>query len=275
MSWPKHSKVLQDIVLALALTCSCLAQQYHATPGTTSTTDIPITSSGTLIHDSGVTQSYFIAGSVSGDIVCDSDGHCYTRSSGSYLGEDRKDDGKGPTSEQLRQSAHLISATERPPAGYRSLAAEVGLIPSRTSDEAAVLDGIAQEGLRVYDYEKVDGYLWRKAAREGAHARWVWKPLRGRDENAITERAYSAANVLVAKVGYVINQQYQQEVPARVLAELKCMIADIPDALFLVSDYEVIKPDPFLAVTTPKLLQAGKIWIVDRWDEPGFTESGK
>ena len=44
----------------------------------------------------------------------------------------------------------------------------------------------------------------------------------------------------------------------------------MPEAMLIVSDYETVKPDPFLAVTTPALLAAGKIWIVAVWDEPNF-----
>jgi hypothetical protein len=71
-------------------------------------------------------------------------------------------------------------------------------------------------------------------------------------------------------MGFISPNEYAQSVPYRVLGEMKVLMEAVPEALFLISDYEAIKPDPFLAVTTEKLLGAGKIWIVSQWDEPGF-----
>ena len=58
--------------------------------------------------------------------------------------------------------------------------------------------------------------------------------------------------------------------PERVLVEVRDLLAEVPDLVLLVSDYEVLRPDPFLAVTTRALLESGQLWVVDRWDEPDW-----
>lgn len=73
-------------------------------------------------------------------------------------------------------------------------------------------------------------------------------------------------------IGIVDPVQYAGELPIRAMERMASILADMPDAVFLVSDYETKRPDPFLAVTTRRLLAAGKLWVIERWDEPGFDD---
>jgi hypothetical protein len=182
--------------------------------------------------------------------------------------ETRKLDTRGPTLAQVRQAAHHLTPGQLAPLSYTELARSVGVqIPA---DEADILKAIHDAGLPVYEFDKVDAYLYRQALKQGAQTRWVWKPARDSDFEAINSDTLWRDR---AGIGFIHPAVYVQRLPIRVLAEMKAVLASIPEAVFLVSDYEVMKPDPFLAISTPKLLQSGKIWIVSQWDEPGFTEA--
>ncbi len=130
-----------------------------------------------------------------------------------------------------------------------------------------MLDAIHEADLTVYDFHQVDEYLWRQASRMKSNTRWVWKPLREKDSHLMVDIGLRGQT---ESAGYLLSDLYARRVPMKVLADMKAIMEKMPDAVFLVSDFEVIKPDPFLAVTTQKLLQAGKLWIIDQWDEPGF-----
>lgn len=171
----------------------------------------------------------------------------------------------------VRDASRSLSHAELAPTEYLTLAKSVGLTSAAT-DEARVLDVIDQIGLKVYDFGKVDEYLYGHALKQGAQAHWVWKPMREADLKEVQE---SGASLRVTKEGLVYPKQYSHKIPERVLLDVCNLLETMPDAVLLVSDYEVIKPDPFLAITTKKLLNEGKVWIVEQWDEPGFTEKGQ
>lgn len=179
----------------------------------------------------------------------------------------RKDDGKGPSIRLVRLAAKNWDALKLAPAEYMARAEKIGLSSAGT-DEARLLQAIHDTQLKVYGFDKVDSYLYRQALKMGSNYRWVWEPLREKDVKPASDNsgAHSA-------LGYVYAKQYSREVPDRVLADIERLMDCAPgDAIFLVSDFKAVNPDPFLAVTTPKMLEAGKIFIVDQWDEPGFGD---
>jgi hypothetical protein len=181
----------------------------------------------------------------------------------------KKDDGKGPTLAQVKSGARLILNTSLAPPEYTKLAQSIEMTPSASADEADLERTIHDIGIKVYDYHQVDEYLWRLALRQKSPSEWVWKGLRSKDADAVhalTERTHSTS-------GTVASQQYGRKVPLAAMQTVADVLAKVgPDTkpMFLVSDYETLRPDPFLAVTTLRLLDAGKIWIIAVWDEPGF-----
>lgn len=183
-----------------------------------------------------------------------------------YL-ETRKDDGHGPTILQVKANRRRLAPSDLAPAGYVKLAKSVGL--ETPAEEAEVLEAISDAGLGVYSFAKVDDYLYRQALKLGARYRWVWKPV---GAEAATQIGFTRKE---DHAGVVMATAYQRDVPVRVLQEIAKLKGCLAEAIFLVSDYEVVKPDPFLAITTKALLDQGKIWIVDQWDEPGFTEKAE
>lgn len=185
--------------------------------------------------------------------------------------ETRIDDGRGPTLVQVKHSRHPLNRADLAPAEYAKTAASLGLeVPA---EEATLLQALNDNHLGTYNFAKVDDYLYRQALKLGTRYRWVWEPVGAAGLKAVNESGadYDAK----ADLGLVMAREYQRPVPLRVLNEMKALRGCLAGAVFLVSDYEAVKPDPFLAVTTEKLLSAGKIWIVDQWDEPGFTDKAE
>ena len=244
---------------------ACFAQTQITNSGPlTDGTTIEMDIVGPTITNAGSLPNYAV-GSVPATSFHSSDwlvGLNVSSNGAGFIHEGRKPDARGPSLIQVKQSAARLTAAQLAPANYIALARSVGV--DGPAEEAAILDAIHEADLSVYDFDKVDGYLYRQALT-GTAVHWVWKPLRDKDVKPVAQAPWSQTGV-----GIVYAKLYTRKVPMSVLTEMKAVLATMPDAMFLVSDYEVIKPDPFLAVTTPKLLAAGKIWIVDQWDEPGF-----
>jgi hypothetical protein len=231
-----------------------------------------ISGSGTIAGDSTsnlATWPTLSAGSSGSFFVSDGTSLRLVGSNGVPI-ETRKWDGKITTKQHVDATAKLITAKELAPPGYIELAKSLGM-KAPTEDEAELLKLIYQHGWKVYDFDKVDDYLCRQAASMKANTRWVWKPMRDKDEKAFAAVGGVEWRETVG-MGYVYGQVYDKRVPMAILETAKCVMEDMESAVFLVSDFAVVKPDPFLAVSTPGLLQAGKIFIVARWDEPGFQE---
>lgn len=164
---------------------------------------------------------------------------------------------------ELRRSTHLLTEKDMAPAGYVALAKSVGAQPS--SDEADILAAIKDLELPVYPFDKVDRYLSNKAYEISNNTRWVWKPI-----STIGRMSLQDLNGASTRAGSVSSSLYTQRIPMNVLNNIVALMGRVPGAVFLISDYETVNPDPFLAVTTPELLGSGKIWIVSQWDEPRF-----
>jgi hypothetical protein len=180
--------------------------------------------------------------------------------------ETRKRIPAAPTIASLHQAALRFTRADLAPAGYLKLAHDLGV----PTDEASILEAIEHNQLEVFDYQRVDAYLYNQALKEGAKVRWVWKPARQMDEKKLISHTGASLGGDIQNVGYLYGKVYTKRVPMQVMATMKAVLDCVPDALFLISDFEVPKPDPFLAVTTPPLLEDGKIWIVQVWNEPGF-----
>lgn len=202
---------------------------------------------------------------------CDPGGHCYTFNTLPVAA--RKRNPHPPTIQMVKDSGQPLAEAVLAPADYVSLADSIGLSPSTSSDEARITAAIAKLGLHVYTFKLVDQYLYDKAVEHGKSDRWVWKPMRKRDVEAFSKCECAQDSEAVDDTGVLDNVQYAREIPISVLANVKNVLAEVPNASFLISDYTNVKPDPFLAVTTPRLLVDGKIWVIQVWDEPGFHDS--
>jgi hypothetical protein len=186
--------------------------------------------------------------------------------------ETRKPMPKPPTLASVLSTAYRIKASDLAPASYIATAKAIGM-DSASVDEARMTEAISNLGLMVFDYKQVDEFLYNKALAQGTNVRWVWKPMRSKDIDPI--KGSGGAWSLRPQMGFVYPDLYTGKIPFDVMKIVARVLECEPDALPLVSDYEVVKPDPFLAITTPKLLGAGNIWIVANWDEPDFKGRAK
>lgn len=210
-----------------------------------------------------------------GDVTWSAGSTVFAISNGAIRGgapvETRNADKPGPTLVQVKATAKIITARDSAPAGYIELARAMGVRPS--AEEADLMVALRDLGYPVYDFEKVDEYLYRQALKQGTNVRWVWKAANLSAEKRLSEEGGTWRDR--PGVGLVFNGMYKHRVPMATMTKMRDLAAKVPDAVFLISDYEVILPDPFLAVTTMDLLSANKIWIIDQWDEPGFGEAPK
>lgn len=169
---------------------------------------------------------------------------------------------------EIKASAKPVDSARLVPMSYLVKAQRIHL-ESAATNEAEMLTALNDLGVKLYNAESVSQYLYDKAHDKGANVEWVWKPMRDLDANSFTQVGFSFAD---AFGGRYSNQLYVHAIPERVVSLASLVLEHMPDAKFLVSDYEVRKPDPFLAVTTAKMAAAGKFFIIAAWDEPGYME---
>lgn len=223
------------------------------------------------------TPSTITSGSVWG---CSDGNLCVSTSSGTFttsLGwqgggppaETRKPIIPAVTISQVRKNSHKVQDSELAPASYRATARALQ-VNSAAIEEFELLQEIHDHALRVYDYDKVDKFLYNEALKQEENTRWVWKPLREPDLKIAS--ANSSWRV-ERGMGFVYPKLYNKAVPERVLNLVADLLECVPNAVMLVSDFEVIRPDPFLAITTPTLMKENKIFIIAQWDEPSFHDA--
>ncbi len=258
MKTPLTSKCCLLIALLAISTPGCSKAQTHAVTGVLPSSDITtggtITSSGNFVFGTGAATGGSMA--FTPNWCADSMGRVFD------CNRPLRPKRIGPPImlAAVRSSAKPIRASLAPVA-YLELARSINL-DSAATDEIRLTEAILHQGLTVYDAHLVDEYLTDKAEAISVNTRWVWKALRKVDE---PERGAQDLNGIM-----VLSTVYRHPVPATALAKVKELLDEMPDASFFVSDYETVKPDPFLIVTTKRLMEAGKGFIIDQWDEPGF-----
>lgn len=158
---------------------------------------------------------------------------------------------------------------------YAKLATEIGFRPAALiKDELFAF--LQDNHFCVYPYGKVKSYLDHQFGRkQNPHHNWDhtwgWCPLLNTDKGT--------SDLLIGLHGrnerdngeFEFERTYHGAVPYAVLDLVKNIQKTIPEIHFFVSD--VMRPqdrrggDPFLAVTTPGLVE---MIIVAVWDEPSF-----
>ena len=251
--------VLAALLMASILT-ACAQTAWTSTSGTITTSGaITSAGSGTLsISNGGWTM-----------MCADASGRVFS-CGGSQDMETRSLKTPGITLIQVKQSRHAVPKTVLASESYLKLAKTISL-KSPAVDSALMAEILADHGFLVYDYDKVDSYLYHAALKQGTNVRWVWKPMRDVD----AKNSGGASWQTWDGMGRISGTVYSKAIPERVLEKVACLLDEMKDAVFFVSDYEVVHPDPFLAVSTPKMLEDHKIFIVDQWDEPGFKDVPK
>ena len=162
---------------------------------------------------------------------------------------------------------------------YKALVAELGVDDSAIRNQE-FRQFLADEGIQVYDYEKVVAFLDAKVRGEAKKLRieyliWMWKPVNSKypvvgrypqhTDSSIS--GWIVVNGNLAGSSLPSTYIYSRPIPHPVLLTMKKIKDKFGDQVaFYVSDYEVRTPDPFLMVTGPGL----DFYCVERWDEPNF-----
>jgi|SRR5579863_1188314 len=158
------------------------------------------------------------------------------------------------------------------PATYLKHAEEIGL-ESPATENAKTLVALQKLGVKIYNEQSVSEYLYGKVREmKSPNMIWVWRPMRLADYQAFTKSQLRPATGNAYGGSYVWTQ-YQKAIPERVVELAAMVLKELPEANFIVSDYEVKRPDPFLAVTTPGMASLGQLYIIACWDEPAYTET--
>lgn len=267
----KHLKKIAALsmlsLVAIATTVVLYGQTVtHRKQGTTASTAIELNSSGIVTTSSTSTWNVpSVAFTTTTQAI--QDGVVYWTSNRTDI-EQRKLKNPLPTLQQVRLTARSLDNPEPVASEYLDLAKQIEL-HSAATDALRLESAIYDLDLKVYPFESVDDYLYNQALKQNAYMRWVWKPLREKDQKVFEGHH----NEMGVGFGFLAGDvMYTHPVPSRVLRTVANILAKLPQAKFLVSDYEAFKPDPFLAVTTETLMEAGKLYIVDMWDEPGYSD---
>lgn len=142
------------------------------------------------------------------------------------------------------------------PRSYEQLAKKLGVCVAGQAAGTSVkinndfMQFLSDHGLVLYDRVSVSKFLKQKAGKRNV----VWRPLREADK-AKSKSRWEDRPV----------SQYKKAVPYPVLLLVQDILEKFPMAKFYVSDYQVVRPDPFLEVRLN-----GKRYVVEHWDEPEF-----
>src|SRR5579872_3636867 len=136
-----------------------------------------------------------------------------------------------PTITDLHKTALHITRRDLAPVAYLKLAHDIGV----PADEAQILEAIEHNSLEVFDYEKVDSYLYNQALKQGAKVRWVWKPAREKDIETLQKSGVSSGER--ENTGFVYEKLYAKRIPMEVMATIKAVLECAPDAIPLISDF--------------------------------------
>lgn len=137
---------------------------------------------------------------------------------------------------------------------YLALSESVGVDSPIVADEL-LKRCLKAERIFVYNTEHVEKYL--KSMFTKSNQQLVWKALRKKDVDDMRR-----------PLG--IDPLYNRAIPGHALAKADKLIQafDRPDDLcFEVSDYEDVRPDPFLSV---RIKNSDSRFVIAYWDEPNF-----
>lgn len=150
---------------------------------------------------------------------------------------------------------------------YNRVAKAIGWKPGALLEQN-VRNFLAENGLCVFPYEKVEAYLDSKFGKFRGitvDSTWVWRPLRENDFGLERHAWVARRNGSIIEKG----PYYHGPIPPPVMATVEKIAQAFPEVKFFVSD--VPEPedrfgDPFLALCGLGM----KLLPVERWEEPSF-----
>jgi hypothetical protein len=160
---------------------------------------------------------------------------------------------------------------------YVRVARELGFEPPSLVDLKLGMF-LQQQEIPCYDNQKVDHHLREWVEREHGpngpfgtfetRHYWCWKPL---SKDATKHKSLSArlGAMVSEQHGDVTSIPYDKHVPIEALKTAQRIKVGAPcEVEFFVSDYQAVRPDPFLMV---RAAGGKREFVVAHWDEPGFS----
>jgi hypothetical protein len=144
---------------------------------------------------------------------------------------------------------------------YLRLSKELGTIAGNAELAWSALDDFLHErGMGYYNFEEVMKFLTKQTPQTPEKLKVSWEPLREKDTwNEWLPMSSSSSWP---------HPLYAKKVPLQALQLVSDIEKYAPDAYnFYVSDYAVVRPDPFLAVGIKNGHQRR---VIFHWDEPAF-----
>ena len=165
---------------------------------------------------------------------------------------------------------------------YVALATKLG-VGQEAVDGSRLHRFCAKHEIPIYDMKRVSGFLDKiqKAANveNKTDRTWRWSAIKnGYDTSnipATSELAPSSEHKPLimftftfdrARNGRVSSEQYRDKIPFAALRLVDQVVTEFPGAMFFVSELNMPKPDPFLAVK----VGMAPLAVISHWDEPGF-----
>lgn len=141
-----------------------------------------------------------------------------------------------------------------PPEEYLALRAKIGM--GRPQPANRLAQYLEEKGIPVYPTALVSKFLAREAAKEQKRQR----------------KAKTLPDNQTIQVIWVGHGEYRRHVPYPVLklmAEIKEAMPPTENVGFWISDYQAVRPDPFLSVG---IIYNGRWeqYVVAHWDEPNW-----
>jgi len=150
---------------------------------------------------------------------------------------------------------------------YAQLAEEIDFHPPSLLIQR-LKNFFAENGLPIYDLDKVERYMDTLSNRKDKV--WHWVPMRDVDHIADARQGGDSGSVVPGA------HVYTKEIPIQVLRLVQRIPTDLRSQFrFYVSDYTVPYPDPFLMVMPRSVWNGGRQnhhmrTVIAMWDEPGF-----
>ncbi len=149
-------------------------------------------------------------------------------------------------------------------AAYEQLARKIGI--ATHAKALQLVAALREEGIQVHDLAAVERYM-------DAKGHWSWFPLRNQDQaggGSVWRISRVTSTAHPSLYGNVEAGRYPHPVPWPVLCTIEKLIDRFGESVKFVVAAMNAHPDPFLACWLKGDGEGITLFVIERWDEPGF-----
>ena len=129
---------------------------------------------------------------------------------------------------------------------------------------ARLLNFLQREEIPVYDNDRVASFMGELVDKINSERKrgdrdivWAWRAIVNGSRSLVSGWSHN---------GMISQHEYERAVPLDALKTVSKIRGEFPEARFYVTDYESVRPDPFLCV----MLDGCEHVVIAVWDEPDF-----